>query len=64
MLNKPLDIWVNLAREKYPTLTESQLSDLWIEAASRWYSGEESELTLLFDQFVMLKTLSSVDKRL
>lgn len=53
-------IWLTLAGEKYPTLTEDQLAALSLEAASRWYMGEESELTNLFDQYVMLKNLKDM----
>ena len=51
------EIWLTLARERYPTLTEDQLMGLCMEAASSWYQGVETELTTLFDQYVMLKTL-------
>jgi len=53
-------IWLTLAREQYPNLTEDQLAVLSLEAASRWYLGEESELTNLFDQYVMIKTLKGL----
>jgi len=53
-------IWLTLAREQYPNLTEDQLAALSLEAASRWYLGEESELTNLFDQYVMIKTLKGL----
>jgi hypothetical protein len=54
------EIWLTLAGEKYPTLTENELAALSLEAASRWYMGEESELTNLFDQYVMLKNLKDM----
>jgi len=53
-------IWLTLAREQFPNLTEDQLAALSLEAASRWYLGEESELTNLFDQYVMIKTLKGL----
>jgi hypothetical protein len=53
-------IWLTLAREHYPQLNEDQLAALSLEAASRWYIGEESELTKLFDQYVMLKNLKDL----
>ena len=53
-------IWLTLAREQFPNLTEDQLAVLSLEAASRWYLGEESELTNLFDQYVMIKTLKGL----
>ena len=52
-----LEIWLVLAREKYPHLNEDQIRGLSLKAASDWYSGIDSELTNLFDQYVMLKTL-------
>ena len=51
------EIWLTLAREKYPQLNENQLMGLCMEAANLWYNGVENELTTLFDQYVMLKTL-------
>lgn len=59
-MNDKKEIWLTLAREKYPTLTENQLAALSIEAASRWYVGEDTELTKLFDQYVMLKNLKDM----
>jgi hypothetical protein len=54
------EIWLTLAREVYPQLNEDQLGALSLEAASKWYMGEESELTKLFDQYVMIKTLKGL----
>lgn len=59
-MNDKKEIWLTLARERYPTLTENQLAALSLEAAGRWYTGEKSELTNLFDQYVMLKNLKSL----
>jgi hypothetical protein len=53
-------IWLTLSREKYPSLNEDQLAVLSLEAANGWYMGEESELTNLFDQYVMLKNLKDM----
>lgn len=53
-------IWLTLAREQYPSLTEEQAKALSMEAANLWYLGEETELTNLFDQYVMIKTLKGL----
>ena len=57
-LNTKLDIWITLAGEKFPRLTEDQLRALSLKAASEWYLGEDNELVKLFDQYVMLKNLA------
>mgnify|MGYP003350735513 FL=1 len=54
------NIWTELAREKYPTLTENQLRALSMHAASEWYNGSDSELANLFDQYVMIKNLRGI----
>lgn len=53
------EIWLVLAREKYPQLNEDQIMGLGFRAASEWYNGEQNELTNLFDQYVMLKALKN-----
>jgi hypothetical protein len=58
--NTKREIWITLAREQYPMLTETELDALSMRAASQWYLGEENELTKLFDQYVMLKTIQGI----
>jgi hypothetical protein len=60
-LNSKQEIWVTLAREHYPTLTEDQILALSMTAATDWYSGVKSKLTQIFDQYIMLKTLKGLD---
>lgn len=50
-------IWLTLAQEHYPTLTEERVLALCMPAASDWYDGADTELATIFDQYVMLKTL-------
>jgi hypothetical protein len=59
-MNTKIEIWLTLAREKYPSITEAKAQALCLEAAAVWYSGEESELTEIFDQYVMLKSLKGL----
>jgi len=59
-LNTKEEIWLTLAREKYPTLTENQLQGLGLKAASEWYIGSESDLADLYNQYVMLKNLKGL----
>jgi hypothetical protein len=49
-----------MAREKYPTLTENELKRLGMTAASEWYEGADTELAMLFDQYVMVKNLKGL----
>jgi hypothetical protein len=59
-LSTKQEIWLTLAREKYPTLTEEQLLALSLKAASEWYLGGDAALVELFDQYVMLKNIKSL----
>jgi len=59
-LSTKQDIWLTLAGEKYPNLTEDQLKALSLKAASDWYLGGDTELVNLFDQYVMLKNLKDL----
>lgn len=63
-LSTKQDIWLTLAREKYPTLTEDRAKALSLKAASVWYLGsnndEDRVLVELFDQYVMLKQLKDL----
>ena len=58
--NSKLEIWVSMAREKYPTLTEDELKALSMTAAAVWYAGGDTELAMLFDQYVMVKKLKGL----
>jgi hypothetical protein len=49
-----------MAREKYPTLTENDLRALGMTAAAVWYAGGDTELAMLFDQYVMMKNLKGL----
>jgi hypothetical protein len=60
-MNSRIEIWRLLAKEKYPKLNEDGLSVLSLQAASDWYNGADTELSKLFDQYVMLKNLKGID---
>ena len=60
-LNTKQDIWLTLAREKFPALSEDAAKALSMQAASAWYSGTDGELTELFDQYVMIKNIKGID---
>lgn len=60
-MNSRIEIWRLLAKEKYPTLNEDGLSVLSLQAASDWYNGANTDLAVLFDQYVMLKTLKGIE---
>jgi hypothetical protein len=59
-LNTKSEIWLTLVGEKYPALTENQLMDLRLQAASESYMGGDGKLSKLFDQYVMLKALKGL----
>jgi len=52
-----IDIWLMLARGKYPKLSDEDLKAMSMTAASHWFNDEEDELAQLFDQYVMMKNL-------
>lgn len=54
------NIWLELAREKYPALTEDKLRALCMYAASEWFNGDNTDLSKLFDQYVMIKRLKGL----
>lgn len=58
---KKIDIWLTLAKEKYPTLTEDELKAQSMIAATEWFSDADTELAKLFDQYVMMKNLYGAD---
>lgn len=55
-----LDVWMLLATEKYPTLSEDRIKALSMVAANEWFLNTGSELADLYDQYVMLKTLKGI----
>lgn len=59
-LNTKIEIWEEVAQVKYPELLPHQLHVLSMHAASDWYAGADTELSELFDQYVMLKTLKGL----
>ena len=52
-----IDIWLTLAREKYPKKNDGELRALSMTAASHWFADIDDELAKLFDQYVMMKNL-------
>jgi hypothetical protein len=56
------EIWLSVAQEKYPHLTEEQLMAASMTAAAHWYNGDDDELSHLFDQYVMLKKLTGIEE--
>ena len=59
-LDTKKQIWIELAKDLYPHLNEDKLMGLSMEAANGWYLGEDTTLTRLFDQYVMLKNLKDL----
>ena len=59
-LSTKQEIWLTLAREEYPKLTEHQLINLRLQAASDSYMGSDDKLSELFEQYVMLKALAGL----
>jgi len=52
-----IEVWLLLARERYPLKSDSELRALSRIAASHWFDDSDSELAELFDQYVMMVKL-------
>jgi hypothetical protein len=51
------DIWLLLAREKFTQLADNELIDLCKIASIDWFDGRDTDLSQLFDQYLMMKNL-------
>ena len=56
-MKRKIDIWLVLAREKYPTLSDNELIDLCKIASVEWFDDRNTELSNIFDQYIMMKNL-------
>ena len=52
------DTWVSLVGARYPNRSAEELVELRIDAASDWYMDKPTPLALLFEQYVMINTLT------
>ena len=53
-------IWLDVASEKYPALTEDQVLGLSMKAASEYYLGGDPTMVELFEQYLIMKTLQGI----
>ena len=60
-LSTKQDIWLEVCKAKWPTMSEAAAMALSMRAASEYYLGGDQELVEVFDQYVMLKTLKGID---
>jgi hypothetical protein len=51
-------LWCSIARDQFPLLSEAQVLSLFTPASSDWWHNEDTKLAKLFEQYVMLKTLT------
>jgi hypothetical protein len=54
------EIWESFAKPLFPHLNEHQLAELKIEAVTDWGFGIDSELSVMYDKYVMMKNLLDV----
>jgi len=59
-LNSKQEIWLEVCRAKWPTMSEAAAMSLSMKAAAEYYLGGDPELVEVFDQYVMLKTLKGI----
>ena len=53
------ELWYRLAHDKYPSLSVHQVRDLKLEAAMDYTFANNSDLGQLYEQYVIMRTLSS-----
>ena len=59
-MNTQQEIWESFAKPSFPHLNEHQLAELKIEAVMDWGLGIDSELSVMYDKYVMMKNLLDV----
>jgi hypothetical protein len=57
------EIWLLLAKEKFPALTEAQLVNVKLNASMDWGCGMETELAKLFDSYIMMRNLYGIKQK-
>jgi hypothetical protein len=60
-LNSKEEIWLEVCRSKYPSISEAAAMALSMQAASEYYLGGDPIMVEMFDQYVMLKTIKGID---
>jgi len=55
------EIWESFAKPAFPHLNEHQLAELKIKAVMDWGLGIDTELSVMYDKYVMMKKLMDVD---
>ena len=56
------ELWFRIARDEYPTLSVHEIRDLRLEASIDYTFANESKLGQLYEQFVLMRTLSERPK--
>jgi hypothetical protein len=59
-LDTKMGIWIEVLKTKVPDIKFDEAAALSMQAATDWYSGADTELANLFEQFIMLKTLKGM----
>lgn len=59
-LNSKEEIWLEVCRAKWPTISEEAAMALSMRAASEYYLGGNTDLVEVFEQYVMLKTIKGI----
>ncbi len=54
------EIWESFAKPLFPHLNEHQLAELKIEAVMDWGLGIDTDLSVIYDKYVMMKNLMDV----
>lgn len=60
-LETKMDIWVEVIKTRIPDITYPEAAMISLKAASDWYMGSDTELSKLFEQYLMLKTLKGLN---
>lgn len=57
------ELWQRLAKDKYPSLSAHEIRDLKLEAAVDYSYANESELGQLYEQYIIMRTLSVTENK-
>ena len=60
-LETKMDIWVEVIKTRIPDITYPEAAMISLKAASDWYMGSDPELSKLFEQYLMFKTLKGLN---
>jgi len=60
-VNQNIDeLWESLVKEKFPNASKEDLTEARITASIQWCFGEQTQMSEIYDKFVMVKRLKGL----